>query len=54
MVADRIDETCPFAITYTLQNAGAPLVTLLGTSGLLNLLSKKNHKIRSPEITFKT
>lgn len=36
--ADRRDEIFPLEMIYMVQNSGAPFVTLLGTSGALNLL----------------
>ena len=36
--ADRTEEIFPLAMTYTVQNSGAALDTVLGTSVVLNLL----------------
>lgn len=40
IVADCTDEILPLEMTYTLQNSGAILETLLGTSEAMNFLSQ--------------
>lgn len=44
IVADRTDEILPLEMMYTLQNSGAALVTLLGTSEDLNLSQKEERE----------